>query len=101
MAASMGLLGNPMHADVRALIERTIRDIGGAGKAPGVYCTDETLAHHYVRTGARFVALGADSSILAAATAALAKRFRSGSVFITFVLARMSGSLSLRVIVLP
>jgi 4-hydroxy-2-oxoheptanedioate aldolase len=64
---------------VRALVERAIRDIGGAGKAPGVFCADEALARHYLALGARFIAVGADSSVLAAATAALARRFKSGA----------------------
>ncbi|SRR5579871_353940 len=78
LSASMGLLGQPAHADVRALIERTLRAVTGAGRAAGVYCTDEALARHYQSCGASFVALGADASILAASTAALAARFRAG-----------------------
>jgi 4-hydroxy-2-oxoheptanedioate aldolase len=79
LAASMGLLGQPAHADVRALIERTIRAIAADSHAAGVFCADETLARHYLASGARFIALGADSSILAASTAALAARFKSAA----------------------
>ena len=79
LAASMGLLGQPAHADVRALIESTIAQIRSAGKAAGVFCADEPLARHYLSLGARFIALGADSSILGAATAALAQRFKPSS----------------------
>lgn len=79
LAASLGLLGQPTHAEVRALFEQTIRATVAAGKAAGVFCADEVLARHYVSVGARFVGLGADSSILAAATAALVQRFRQAS----------------------
>jgi 4-hydroxy-2-oxoheptanedioate aldolase len=77
LAASMGLLGQPAHAEVRGLIERTIPAIVAGGAAAGVYATDEALARHYMATGASFVGLGADASILAANSAALASRFRA------------------------
>jgi 4-hydroxy-2-oxoheptanedioate aldolase len=76
LAASMGLLGQPTHADVRGLIEGTIREVVAAGKPAGILCADETLARHYVSVGATFVALGADSSLLAQATSALVRRFK-------------------------
>lgn len=76
LAASMGLLGQPSHPDVRALIEQTIGEVRGAGKAAGVFCADEALARHYLSVGASLVAVGADSSILGAATTALAQRFK-------------------------
>jgi len=77
LAASMGLLGQPMHADVRALMEGTIREVVAAGKPAGTLCADEALARHYLSVGARFVALGADSSLLAQATSALVRRFKA------------------------
>jgi len=77
LSASMGLLGQPAHAEVRALIGRTIQAVAGAGRAAGVFCADEALARHYQACGASFIALGADSVILAASTAALAARYRA------------------------
>jgi 4-hydroxy-2-oxoheptanedioate aldolase len=77
LAASMGLLGQPTHAEVRALVERTIPAIVACGRAAGIYCADEALARQYLAAGASFVALGADASILAAASSALAARFRA------------------------
>ena len=79
LAASLGLLGQPTHTEVRALFEHTIHAVVAAGKAAGVFCADEALARHYASVGARFVALGADSSILASATAALVQRFRQST----------------------
>ena len=57
LSASMGYLGNPGHADVRAAIDTGIARILAAGKAPGILAVDETLARHYIAAGARFVAV--------------------------------------------
>ncbi|MEK8026031.1 HpcH/HpaI aldolase/citrate lyase family protein [Pseudaquabacterium rugosum] len=77
LSASMGLLGQPGHPEVRAVVERAIARILQAGKAPGVLTVDEALARHYIALGARFVAVGVEATLLAAATRALAGRFRS------------------------
>lgn len=82
LSASMGLLGQPAHPEVKAVIERAISTILSAGKAPGILCTDEALAHHYASVGARFVAVGVDTSLLAQSARALAGRF-SGSTSVT------------------
>jgi len=79
LAASMGLLGQSAHAEVRGVIERTIRAVVTAGRVAGVYTADETLARHYMSAGARLVGLGADSTLLAAATSALAQRFKQAT----------------------
>lgn len=75
LAASMGYLGQPTHADVRAVIDGAIRTIARIGKPAGILCTDETLARHYIACGARFVAVGVDTSLLAQTARALAARF--------------------------
>ena len=76
LAASMGLLGQPGHAQVRTAIEDAISRIGASGKAPGILATDAALARRYIELGARFVAVGVDATMLARATRALAADFK-------------------------
>ena len=75
LSASMGLMGQPNHPQVRAVIEQAIATITAAGKAAGILCTDEVLARHYAHLGARFVAIGVDTSLLTQSARALASRF--------------------------
>ena len=77
LSASMGYLGQPTHPEVRKAIDAAITAIARVGKAPGILCTDETLARHYLQLGARFVAVGVDTTLLATATRALAARFKT------------------------
>jgi len=77
LSASMGYLGQPTHPDVRNAIDAGIATIVRAGKAPGILCADEALARHYLALGARFVAVGVDTTLLVRATAALAAKFKS------------------------
>ena len=76
LSASMGYLGQPAHLEVRAAIDQAIGRIQHAGKAPGILCADETLARHYLALGARFVAVGVDTSLLVRATTTLAAQFK-------------------------
>lgn len=76
LCASMGLLGQPTHPEVRAVVEQAIATILAAGKAPGILCPDEALARHYLALGARFVAVGVDTTLLTQSARALARRFR-------------------------
>ncbi|MEO8119685.1 MAG: aldolase/citrate lyase family protein [Rhodoferax sp.] len=62
-------------ADLSASIGRILQ----AGKAPGILCADEALARHYISLGARFVAVGVDTSLLVRATAALAAQFKNAA----------------------
>lgn len=80
LAASMGRLGQPAHPEVKAVIEKAITAILAAGKAPGILCADEALARHYVSIGARFVAVGVDTTLLAQSARALASRFKDAKV---------------------
>lgn len=77
LAASMGHLGHSAHPEVIAAIEKAIAAIRGAGKAAGILCMDEALASRYIAHGANFIAVGADTSLLAGATRALAAKFQS------------------------
>lgn len=75
LAASLGYLGQPMQAEVQATIEDLLRRIAAAGKAPGVFASDPALARRYRRCGARFVAAGADTTLLRTAATALVASF--------------------------
>jgi 4-hydroxy-2-oxoheptanedioate aldolase len=77
LSASMGHLGNPGHPDVRQAIDGAIARILAAGKAPGILAVDEALARHYIGLGARFVAVGVETTLLARAARSLALRFKS------------------------
>ena len=76
LAATMGYLGQPEHPNVVGAIEAAIVRIVQAGKAPGILCANEALAHRYLALGAVFVAVGVDTSLLVRATASLAAAFK-------------------------
>lgn len=78
LAASMGHLGRQDHP---AVVEAVIRSIGAAsaaGKPAGVNAFAPDAADRYLAEGARFVLVGADVSLLARASEALAGRFVEG-----------------------
>ncbi len=75
LSASMGHPGNPNHPAVKAAIEDGVRRILKAGKAPGILSLDESQAQHWLDKGARFVAVGMDTVMLANAARQLRQRF--------------------------
>lgn len=75
LAASMGLLGQPGHPDVVEAALTAIRAAQAAGKPAGINAFVAEEAERYLAAGASFAAVGADVSILARATEALAERF--------------------------
>ncbi len=77
LSASLGHVGDPMHADVQAAIEDAVRRINKAGKAAGILTPDEALARRYLDMGFLFVAVGLDNNLLAKHTSALAARFKT------------------------
>lgn len=79
LSASMGLLGQPGHPDVKVAVEHCIQRILAAGKAPGVLAVDEALARRYIELGARFVAVGVDATLLAGAARSLLCRYRTSN----------------------
>ena len=79
LSASMGHIGNPGHPEVQAAIEEGIARILRAGKAPGILTPDTTLAQRYIELGARFVAVGLDTTILVRGTQQLAAQFGKGA----------------------
>jgi len=77
LAAALGHLGQPMHADVRAAIEQALPRIRATGKAAGVYCADPDIAASYAALGASFFLIAADAILLRTAAAAALGRFAS------------------------
>lgn len=75
LAASLGHLGEPDHPEVVARIDEAIRTAAGAGTAVGVNAFDETRARRCIELGCRFVLVGADVTLLARGSEALAARF--------------------------
>jgi 4-hydroxy-2-oxoheptanedioate aldolase len=79
LAASMGFLGQPGHATVRAAVDSAIQHIVGHGRAAGVLAVTGELAHAYAAAGATFIGVGVDTVLLATATQQLAASFGGGS----------------------
>jgi 4-hydroxy-2-oxoheptanedioate aldolase len=76
LAASMGLLGRSGDPAVRAAVEGGIRAVVAGGKAAGVLTVDAAAARRYIDVGARFVAVGLDTSLLVQSARKLAADFR-------------------------
>jgi 4-hydroxy-2-oxoheptanedioate aldolase len=81
LAASFGLLGQPNHPDIVAMIERGLTRVAACGKAGGVLCGDRDLVNRYREAGARFIAVGVDSMLLAAATSSLCAAYKTGVAY--------------------
>lgn len=75
LAASMGVLGQQTHPDVKAAVLRTFEAVRSAGKPVGVNAFDPTIAIAYLAAGAGFLLVGADVALLARGSEALATRF--------------------------
>jgi 4-hydroxy-2-oxoheptanedioate aldolase len=74
--ASLGYLGERAHKDVMPVIDDAIRRIAKAGKAPGILTDSEENARRWLDCGATFVAVGADTGLLARNAEALAAKFK-------------------------
>jgi 4-hydroxy-2-oxoheptanedioate aldolase len=75
LAASMGLLGQQEHPEVRAAVGRCIAAAQAAGKPAGVNAFNEDTARDYLAAGTAFVLVGADVALLARGSEALAAKF--------------------------
>lgn len=75
LAASLGHIGNPAHPEVQDAIERGIKAILKAGKAPGTLVADPPAARKCLSLGCLFVAVGTDVGLLARSTENLAREF--------------------------
>jgi len=76
LAASLGFLGMPGEAPVQKAIAKGIAIVRRAGKAAGILTSDQTLARSYLDMGARFVAVGVDTTLLTKAACDLARAFK-------------------------
>ncbi|WP_410646108.1 HpcH/HpaI aldolase family protein [Amycolatopsis sp. cmx-4-54] len=77
LAASMGLLGQQTHPDVTAAVLSTFEAVLAQGKPVGVNAFDPAQAQRYLDAGAAFVLVGADVSLLAQGSEALARRHQA------------------------
>ncbi|ODT84133.1 MAG: 2,4-dihydroxyhept-2-ene-1,7-dioic acid aldolase [Pelagibacterium sp. SCN 64-44] len=77
LAADMGHLGNPGHADVQEAVVSGLKRIIQTGRAAGILTPDEKLVKAYIELGATFVAVGTDVTLLSRATSDLAVRYRN------------------------
>lgn len=77
LAASYGYLGQSTHPEIVAAVEAGLKKVLAAGKSGGVLCSDEALNQRYRDAGARFIAVGVDALLLAAATSGLLATYRS------------------------
>ncbi|MCU1532417.1 MAG: 2,4-dihydroxyhept-2-enedioate aldolase [Arthrobacter sp.] len=75
LAASMGLLGQQEHPKVRAAVEQCLAAAKKAGKPGGVNAFNGGTARAYIAAGASFVLVGADVTLLARGSEALAAAF--------------------------
>lgn len=76
LSAAMGHRGNPGHPEVQAAIEDAIARIQKAGKAAGILSADQALARRYLELGAKFVAVGVDTTVLMRGLQTLAAAFK-------------------------
>lgn len=76
LAASLGRLGQPEHPEVTTVIEEALRLISGSGKPGGVNAFNPDVARRYLAAGAGFVLVGADVTLLARGSEALAAQYR-------------------------
>jgi 4-hydroxy-2-oxoheptanedioate aldolase len=75
LAASMGLLGQQEHPEVRAAVEHCLAAAQTAGKPAGVNAFNPATARRYLASGADFILVGADVALLARGSEALAAEY--------------------------
>jgi 4-hydroxy-2-oxoheptanedioate aldolase len=78
LSASLGHRGNPEHPEVQQVIVEAVGKITAAGKAAGILWMEEKMIRQYLSLGYRFVAVGADTMLLAGAARQLAAKYVSG-----------------------
>ena len=77
LAADLGHLGNPAHAQARKAMGDTLHRIDKSGKVPGILAFVEADAKHWISEGARFVAVTSDSFLLARSTESVVGAFKA------------------------
>lgn len=76
LAASLGHLGNPAHADVQAAMKDAVERLTKVGMPAGILTSNDEEARRYIDWGFLFVAVGSDVGLLAKNADALAKKFK-------------------------
>jgi 4-hydroxy-2-oxoheptanedioate aldolase len=71
LAASLGHLGNPRHAEVQAAIDGALARIAAAGKPAGIFALSPEDARARIAAGIGFVSVGTDIGLLANGARAL------------------------------
>jgi 4-hydroxy-2-oxoheptanedioate aldolase len=79
LAADLGHLGNPGHAEVQAAIGEAIARIRRTGKVAGLLNFNEADAKRWIDKGAQFVAVTSDQFLLARETSRVAAAFKPGA----------------------
>lgn len=77
LAASLGHLGNPGHAEVQQAIAQAKVRIDAAGKPAGIFATSPDDAKRRSEEGYQFISIGTDIGLLARGAAALLSLIRS------------------------
>lgn len=77
LAASMGHLGAADQPVVVRAIDDAIRRVVAMGKAVGILAVNEDRARECIELGARFVAVGVETTLMAHAARALSPRFKA------------------------
>jgi len=76
LAAGLGHLGEPGHAEVQSAIKDAIARIRSCAKPAGILATDEATTRRYIEWGTVFTAVGLDAMVLARESEKLAAKFR-------------------------
>ncbi|BBZ77112.1 2,4-dihydroxyhept-2-ene-1,7-dioic acid aldolase [Mycolicibacterium anyangense] len=76
LAASLGRLGQPEHADVVNRIEGALAEIVAQGKPAGVNAFNRQIAERYLAAGATFVLVGADVALVARGAEAVVSQYK-------------------------
>lgn len=74
LGASLGHIGDLAHPETRATVVDAIARINAAGKPAGVFASTPDAVDVYRDAGAKFIALGTDTYLLANITSTLAAR---------------------------
>ncbi len=76
LAASLGHLGDPMHAEVQQAIAFARERVDAAGKPAGIFALSPEDAQRRMDEGFRFISIGSDIGVLSAGSADLLARIR-------------------------
>jgi len=77
LSASLGHLGNIQHPDTQSAIQEAARRLKQLGKPAGILTGVEADARRYIEWGYNFVAVGADTTLLARSADELARSFKA------------------------